>query len=431
MTSTGDLALVTVCATKAASNGALTFGFVSSTDPGLTAAEFVTVPHGSVRAALGDRKASVPDAGFAGAFRDCLLSDAPTVSSFHISDALKPFVAANRAYCFAAGYLGDESVEEAAPTDDARKAEVIASCPHVILAANMNSQVGTLGVFFCTMNYYTSNHNTTGAYLPKGQIKVLKSVIPNIENLPNDQITRAVYLAGHHADKRLTLKSCLETGIAAKLQAVHSYRPVTIADTDAWAAMRVGGEMAPAGTAVLGLLKVVLNEVAKLGLLGLAPAPQAVADLTAGVNTFKLHPEAYHPGARHLFGIDPISLADVENLKVHLATFGGFCLSAGLAVSVTSSPHIKKLIEEKKDGYWFNLGKKFAKGVNPNDDTVFSAMGAMGTAFGTNIPDPTVDPAGYKASVDALAAVLNNISMNVSTLPATAPTGGASGTTNP
>lgn len=431
MTSSPDLALVTKSATRTAANGALTFGFVSSTDPGLSLSEFVMVPHGSTRASHGARPSAVPDNGFASAFRDCLLSDALTVNSLHIPDALKPFVAANRAYCFAAGYLGDESVEEAAPTDDAIKNQVVTACPHVSVAANINPQIGTLGIFFCTMNYYTSNHNTTGAHLPKGQIKVLKTVIPNIETLTSDQITRAVYLAGHHADKRLTLKSCLETSIVNKLQAVDSYRAVTIAETDAWAAMRVGGEMAPAGTAVLGLLKVVLNEVAKLGLLGIAPAPQAIADLAAGVSTFRRHPEAYHPGARHLFGIDPISLADVENLKVHLATFGGFCLAAGLAVSVTSSPHIKKLIEEKKDSFWFGLGKRFAKGVSASEDVVMSAMSAMGTSFGTNVPNPVVDAAGYKVSVDALAAVLHGISMNVAMTSPTASAGASGGTANP
>lgn len=413
MAAQNSLTDVLNAARTSAGNGGVVFGFVSSTDPGLSRNEYVVVPAGSTMVPRGVRPQDVDDPDFPVAFLECLLSDAATVASFSVPDGIKPWIAANRAYSYAAGYLGSESIVAGNAYTDLEKATIISTYAHLIPSASITPGPGTLGVFLCSMNYFCSNHNTTGSMLPKGQLKAIRASVPAALVLTNEQITRACYLAGHACEKRITLKFILPNGMNNRLLPADAFREVASASADAWATVRLSNGLAPAGTAILGLLKVCLTEVAKCGLLGIRPAPQAVNDLKAGVALVYKNPCAYHPGARYLFGIDPVVLADVENLKHHLGVFGGFCFSAGLATSVTASVHVAQMINERKDPFWFNLGKKFAKGVEASDAAVNAAMSAVGTAYGVNIPDPSVDAVGYGLAVANIRAQLDEINLNV------------------
>jgi hypothetical protein len=165
--------------------------------------------------------------------------------------------------------------------------------------------------------------------------------------------------------------------------------------------------MLPAGCAVLGLLRVVLDKVAKCGLIGFSPAPAAVELLASAVSSYKANPGSFHPGAAYLFDCNVTTLSDIEDLKGYLAIFGGFCSAAGLCPTVTTVPHIRQLIAERNDPKWLNLGKMFAKGVDISKESMESAAAAYGVTTGGVIPDPKVDSAGYKVAADAICDRLN------------------------
>jgi len=160
--------------------------------------------------------------------------------------------------------------------------------------------------------------------------------------------------------------------------------------------------MSPAGTATLSILRVLLNEVASCGLLGLAPAPEAVNELSKGLAEYNRTPMAFHPGAKFLYDVDPIVLTIAENLKSYIGIFGGFCMSANLAVSITSARHLSKMITERRDVRWSSLGKYFARGVEATDEVVQAAARSVDAFAGDKIPDPSKDVEGYKAAVDPI-----------------------------
>lgn len=402
-------------AIDAAGNGTIVFGFVTQTDPGLPVAEYVTLPHGTIAKDFAIRNTDDADNDFAENFLNCLWSDAAVVAAKDLPDPLKPFVAANRAYAFAGGYYSADTKSEVTISpnalDNTAKTAIARANAHVALAAQMNMQHGTLAIFCTSVNYYESNHNTCGPALPKGQIKAIRVALGLPDTVTNKHITDAVYFGGHASDKRLVLRSILRANLVAQLREVRLYVSTYIAASDQWAKLRIGPDLLPAGTAVLGLLKVVLKKVADHGLLGVAPAPAAVAALKSGYAQVSTNPGAFHPGAKYLFNADVVVLSDVEDLKGYLATFAGFCQAAGICPTITNVPHVQELIANRSNPRWTQMGKMFAKGVDISKEVVQAAAAAFGVGFGATIPSPVDDAAGYKTAVDTIVDELDSISL--------------------
>lgn len=406
---TPNRAAIAAAAKANTENGIVVFGFVGSTDPGLPRKEYVVVPNGMTRSPFAARAQGTPDVGYDAKFLACLYSDAETVHAKAIPAALKGWVAANRAHMFAAGYLGDEHTIAPAPDTDTTKDTKLGNFPHLAEAVNYDLSRGTLCTFFCSINYWNSNHNTTGNVLPKGQIKIVRAIISAAKTIDVSQITDAVYFGGHACEKRLTLRCILDNTLASALREHEVFNPVYMAAADAWAQMRTGAQMMPAGTAIIGILKIFLNEVKKVGLLGFSPAPQAILTLKAGMDQVKADPKVFHPGAQYLFNENPIALAAVEDLKTYAGVFGGFCRSAGFAISTTSAKHINELIDQRADPVWTNMGKFFAKGVEITEDKIKAASAQYGVSTGVTVPDPSADGAGYKTATDKLVAEFDAI----------------------
>jgi len=411
-TATPVLTAVLAAGTIAAGNGRVAFGFISNTDPGLDRGEFVCIPYGPARAAYTSIGKDVNAPNVADNYLACLLTDAHVVGNMAIADTAKPWIASNRAYAYALGYLTEEVVMHPAALTIAEKNTLVAAHAHVVEAATIRSDVGTLATFITTLGYYQSNHNTFGTKLPGNMVKAIDSAYSKMASLDVITKTKACYLAGHASDKRITLGWTLPTAVAARLVRPTVFLPAVEANMDAWARQRTGESMVPAGTAILQVTMIVIGEVVKNGLHGIAPAPQAIVDLKAGVELYKSNITRYHPGANYLFGLNPLALSDIENLKHHFTTFGSFCMAAGFASSITKAPHYAKMITDNRDSTWWNMGKLFAKGVVASDEMVKAAAKAVGNQMSAAIPDPTKDAPGYAAAVKIIKTDFDSISLN-------------------
>jgi hypothetical protein len=405
-----DRASIVASARAAAGNGKTIFGFIGSTEKGLKPDEYVMIPHGSTLMPFVE--ANTDDAGFEADFQnayiECLFSDAARVATLSVDPELLPFVASNRAFAFAHGYLTEEAVVAPVALTDTDKDALITSHPHIAQAAGIKANVGTLATFITSACYWTTEHNTSGPRLPKGHYKAIMVAATTRAKLDNPRVTDGAYVAGHGSDKRLTLRSLLPPDAVAQLRTPRVFRPVVIADKDKWAKLRTESEFLPAGTAILGLLRVFLHEVGKCGLLGFSPAPQAVTELKDAYDDVKLDPCAYHGGAKYLFNLDPIAIVGIENLKKYTGIFGGFCQAAGFAISATAPSHIQELINTHKDPAWEGAGKLFATGAKIDDAKVKAAASSVGASLGFSIPDPVTDAAGYKTAADGVKAILDD-----------------------
>jgi hypothetical protein len=418
--STFNRAALVVAAREAAGNGDTVFGFIGSTEKGLRHDEFVVVPHGSVRRNFGlaDKKRAGFAIGFQNSYIDCLYSDAERIAGLVEDEAMLPYVAANRAYAFAHGWLTDETVVSAVPLTDDERDRILKVCPHLAIACTVKANTGTLASFVTTACYWCTEHNTSGSTLPKGHYNAMVTATGVVDKTPNRQITSATYLAGHASDKRLTLRSMLPPSAVRHLRQPKVYCPVITAGLDKWAALRTEGDFLPAGTAIIGILKVYLHEVGKCGLLGFSPGPAATLALTAAYTSVASNPCAYHGGSKYLFDIDPISIVGVEDLKHYVGLFGGFCQAAGLCPSATAPKHIQELIGAHQEPAWVNAGKLFASGAEIDNTKVAAAAATVGATVGTDAPDPTDDAEGYKAYAATLMAAVKAATITAAPAPA-------------
>lgn len=406
------MSVAIVAAARASSgNGRLTMGFVGSADPGLPRAKWIRIPHASKTQKFNVVPRNTDKPSVADLFAECIFTDAEIVAAENFPEPLRAFASANRAYAFAYGYVTKEAQVAGAALTDSVRDTIATNFPFVKDAADMKPDTGTLATLLCSLNYWASNHNTTGICLPKGQIKIIRNVLSLPESVTDMQITDSAYFGGHGSDKRLTLRSILPSAEVSRLSTPDVYSPCVIASMDAWASKRTTGSLLPAGTAVVGLLKVFLGHVARCGLLGFAPAPQAVLTLEAAAKALETNPGNFHPGAQYLFGVDVDTLSMIEDLKQYVAIFGGFCMAARLAPSAWSPAHVQTLIGERGDVQWNNIGKRFAKGVEISEEAVKAAAGKFGAVVHTNIPDPSSDADGYKRETSKFVTTLNGVNV--------------------
>lgn len=403
-------AQVVALAKEAQGNGKHQMGFVTSTDPGLKPEEYILVPTSFTFA----DKSNVTSDTYADAdsaaklYAAVCIYDAQRVAAMvDVPSVLKAFVLANRANTIVRGKATAKEVEIATvKVDDAGVDKIIADNPWVKDALAMNPQHGTYAIYTTAVMFYTTNHNVGGKGLPKGFLKPVRTMLNLPDTVTSEQITRAVYLAGHASDKRITLRDILPPAGANALVVVDASNPVIGMQMDSWAARRVGADMLPANVHVLGVLKVLLTKVGSYGLLGFKPAPAAVQALKAAYARLGTAPWMFHPGAQFLFGADCVTLAEVEDLKVFVGIFADWANNANVCQSVTAPEHTQRLAGEHSIAAWRAAGKSLAKGVEMDQEALKAAMTAVGASTGTGIPDPAADAPGYKAAVDGMVADL-------------------------
>jgi hypothetical protein len=402
-----QLTLLFNSAKKSANNGIYEYGFVSNVDPGLNRSQFIQIPHGETTTTFSTRASDVEDDEYYERFAECLLYDAKTVASFTIPEDCKSFCAANRAHLYASGMLSDadnaEVIVAPAVLTDSQKEQIVADHDFVLRASDLNRQVGTIANFCCSTNYYQTNHNTAGDHLPIGHCRAIRACTNWPERITNKDITDTVYLAGHAGDKRLTLRSIVSKDVSKDLKKVNNYGECYEAKSDVWAAFRIGKDMLPAGTAIVGILKVLLTKVGDCHLLGISPAPRAIQILQTAFNLIKTNPGSFHPGSYYLFGTGMTVLSDLEDLRTYVGIMGGFCKHAGYCPTIVNVPHIAKLIAERSNSQWNSMGQKFASGVEYDDATFQAAVSTGGVGLGNAIPNPAEDSAGYASAAQKLA----------------------------
>ena len=94
-------------------NGKLQFGFVKSTDAGLSPEEYIRYPEAYRMEYTAEDMTTFWTEQHTDVYLAVLCSDAETVASFDVPDSLKPVVAASRAFAFAAGWVTEESTATA------------------------------------------------------------------------------------------------------------------------------------------------------------------------------------------------------------------------------------------------------------------------------------------------------------------------------
>lgn len=382
---------------KIIGNGEIVFGFVASADKGLEPNEYIitTRTPGPFQESVA---ATLLDGDMAGFIRD-----AERVESFNIPDLLKPFVVAGRMWTTTLGYLGEET-QEATENLPGSKHPVPESLQR---ALELGPQIGTLPIYITTVMYYNTNHNTGGIKLPKGYLKVIKSCLNLKGEVTDEEITRAVYLGGHGADKRLTLRSYGE--IAQNLRRPNTFGSAVVGKMDSWAKTRA--KLHPAGTHSLGVLSVVLNKICSVGLAGFSPVPAAIDVLSAAIQEYKASPHMFHPGAKYLFGGDPIALHNVEEVKYYIGYFGRFCMELDYCKSIYGSPQYKALAEEHGDLAWQQIGRGLSRSKTISVEAAVSAMRACGNPLAELIPDPKDDPQDYAVAASSLRDKVHSLSL--------------------
>lgn len=372
-------------AAKAVGNGKLVFGFVSAVDKGLEENEYVVTSRLPGEFAEAEKMVHSESDVVAMSY------DAVRVQGFNVAHSLKPLVLAARWYTVISGCLGHESaVLEKARLDQMASLDE-GGMEIMTKALEIDKSVAALPIYITTVMYFNSNHNTGGNVLPKGFTKILRTVHNLDQTVDDSQITRAVYLAGHAADKRLTLRSF--EGANVGLIRPQTYGEVVKADFDSWAKVRA--QLRPAGTHVVGALLVVLHKLAAMGLSGMNPVPQAMSSLSLAVGLMNKNPNLFHPGAKFLYGADPVALSNVDDLKVHLGFFGGFCEELGICKSVYSAPQYKHLAEAHSDPGWTAMGRTLNKSAEATVANAKAAMLAVGASLGQDVPDPTKQSEEY------------------------------------
>ena len=383
-------------------NGRFQYGFVVEADKGLRVAEYV--PYGSVRNIQEDIREFPEDNTFAADYVACLLSDASTVEAVcteaDIDVELWPLVAAGRASSFACGWLGSESVAAQAAVPD--EAAVLDAYGHVAEASLIGIQVATIVTYICTVNYFNTNHNTGGPTLPKSYLRTIRSVLGLNINISDRDVTTAVRLGGHASDKRLILRHFI--GLEEDLVQVRSYMPNYFPAFDSWATIR--SEMRPAGTHIIGVLKEILKVINVHGLSGFSPAPDALALWERESERVDNAGPHAHPGARFLFGIDPVGGFAITEAKEYVGKLGVFCVAARKANSITTAPHIQEIIREHGLEAWRAMGTTIRDGLAIDMTRANAAMRAVNAVGVEGIADPTQNPVGYQVYNTAVAARL-------------------------
>jgi hypothetical protein len=346
-------------------------------------------------------------------FSEVIKLDAGVVDRKPWPDKLKAFASANRAFLVALGW-GTEEVRpssEDAPTWGA----AVATYPWLEQAANMGPSVGTLASYFTTSGWWMSNHNTFGSRLPKGFIRVVKTVLNITEgdNINDVTITDAVYFCGHGCDKRITLRSFLPHSIVKALVMPETAINPVVAEMDAWAQMRSLGM--PATLGALAILKEMITAICALGMGGFKPVPEAVVALTSALNTVRNDFHLYHPGAQWAFNVPSSKSLQVADLRSYIGILGNFFVASGKHPSLVAPKHIQDLINDNPNPQWSAAGKLIAQGVEISTDLVTKAIAHAGVSTGEAAPDPKADmdafvEYGYERST-ALSAVFDSVPM--------------------
>lgn len=383
---------------KMAGNGELTYGFVASSDKGLAESEFVRIPNTILPGPFVESNKVPHDNKVK--HSQVIICDAERVNGFQIHDSLKGFVLAGRASQVLYGVLGEEYVHVPLPTDE--EANRWMTVPFVKQALSLGPDIATLPHYITTVNYYQTNHNTGGSVLQKGYIRAIRSslglALPDEGGPSEAEITRAVYLAGHSADKRLTLRSFLASDAPLKTPTVLS--TFVKGKHDQWAATR--RVLKPAGTHVLSTLGVLLEKVTRYGLAGLKPVPDAIDTLAAGIMEYKHNPWIFHPGAEYLFtGItNPVTLSGLADLKTYVGIFASMMREAGQCASVLSAAHVRELARQHNLPEWDAIGRKIAAGAQADIPTAEAALKAVGVTSAESFPDPAKQPSAYHTKAD-------------------------------
>ena len=155
---------------------------------------------------------------------------------------LAAYVRANRAMTAALGWRATSSTGASAGewkigADPPSMGRVMKS-QGMDFIAQYKMQASTSAVVFATVNYWATNHHTGGAKLPVAQLKAVRTILSLDSATSDADITAAVYLAGHVADKRIVLQALLPTGIASSLVTVSTVIPSAYPSLDIWTDLR-------------------------------------------------------------------------------------------------------------------------------------------------------------------------------------------------
>ena len=267
------------------------------------------------------------------------MSDATQVEAFctdqGIPNELRSFIAGSRANAFACGWITAESVIDTVVRTAADSEGMLAAHAHILEAASLGLQVVSLATYITTVNFYNTNHNTGGTTLPAAFLRTIRCVLNLPLTVSDGDITTAVRLAGHASDKRITLRHFIELGSfnTGGFVQVPSYRPNYTPAMDNWALVR--SHMQPAGIHIYGVLKETLAIVARNGLGGMSPVPEARTLLQAVGAEIEAAGPAAHPGARYLFGVDPVAGFQISEMKAMFGEIGGFLITSRKGNTIT------------------------------------------------------------------------------------------------
>lgn len=392
----GDAANLFEKLKKNLGNGKIVFGFVSASDKGLSEHEYPCYPNAADVAVTADAIGQ----GQTQKMYFALCHDSNVVDSFDIPDQLKPFVLLNRAMSGAMGlYTQEFKVCEASERVD-RKKELIAA------AIDLPPSYGSLAAYITTVCYYNTNHNVGGAILPKAYTKVLRSILELDDTVSDREITRAVYLAGHAVDKRLSLIGFFTENPG--FSRPQSCDALVTATFDSWAKIRK--DMIPANTHAYSALKVLLGKAVQCGFAIFKEATRGIELLTAARIQILENGPLLHPGARYLLDKESIAFEQVEEIKQYIGIFGGFCKHAGLAKTITSVPQYAALIETHQDVKWNSLGDLISSGVEA-DPTVAKAAYSIYTGGSLGLTaDPIGKPESFSEDYEAIVERYNEAS---------------------
>lgn len=407
MASFGDLLTK---ATPVLGNGIGKIGFTHLGDAGLPEEFWMRVPSAASSITQWEkipvpRKLEPANLAF---YLQCLAANEAPIAAYctahgvpdAIREKLQPLAMAVRAAACLFGAISTESVFGVAQVTDAPSEMVTA-------AAGLEISKAMLVCVLRAVNFFNTNHCTTGSTLPMGQVRLL-GTIAGVGFTAEDakDVTRVMYAAMHPVDSSYFIRSIMKYRLDRKfIPAVDSIHMVS-SEVDEYLALRI--RPMPAGTHAISVFAAVLRVFHNLGVLAVCPYASKLTDLAAIKDDVMREPTAYHPAATHWGQVR--KNADIGWIKDALPVVARALKELAPSHSLLKSPMLAEALKENRQTQFSKFCAHIAMSNSIADFTdVKDKLAQVSGGFQTGVDLEDVQAAKaqmveLEAALDALKA---------------------------